>query len=101
MTFPLLHPILCASWLSTLPGWERVQTLVLDCPVCKQQFTINVRQDGPADMVRAIWTLKQPPGNSSWAAVSLEPSIQLHPHARQLPACPAHFSITNGQVLMH
>ena len=101
MIFSILHPVLCPSSLTTLPGWEGVQTLLMDCPVCRQQFSILVRQDGLPDATRAIWTLSQPPGNSSWAAVSLAPSIIQHPVTHNRTACPAHFSVANGQVVLH
>ena len=98
MSTSQLHPTLCVA--ITAPGYEHCQTLVLDCPVCRQQFSIQVHEGLP-DMVRRIWQLKQPPGNSSWAAVSIYPSIQEHPQARNVAKCNAHFSIDAGQVVLH
>jgi len=98
MTLVSLQPKLS---LPGTPAYEDCREMVMACPICHERFNIWIRMGGPYDMAKHIWKWTQPAGNSSWSAVTLEPSIQMHPHAKDKPPCPAHFSVQNGQVVLH
>lgn len=76
-----------------------------NCPVCRQAVAIYCVKDGPADVAHSIWSWQYVPplpGHPlDWNTVTLAPSIQMHPVSRKSKPCPAHFSITKGEVTLH
>jgi hypothetical protein len=84
-------------------GYEGCNEFRVTCPICHQPFSFYARLNGPEDRTKAIWQwthVSNFPAGSAWDSITVEPSIQNHPHARNLPACPAHFSIIKGEVVM-
>lgn len=72
--------------------------LTIDCPICKERFSVHVNYQGPYKGDN-IWGLSHPAAEFTWDSVTLTPSINHHPQARNKPKCAAHFSIINGKIV--
>ncbi len=72
--------------------------LTIDCPLCKEAFSIDVNYQGDP-ISPATWGLKHPEGIFNWDTVTITPSINLHPQSRKKQKCQAHFSIINGTIV--
>lgn len=73
--------------------------LILICPICKNKFSIRVNYHGDP-VAPATWGLKHPFGIFDWDHVTLTPSIANHPCARDRDKCNAHFTVTDGNVVI-
>ena len=99
MKFTDLNPLLSGS--SEVPGFTDCHQLTMDCPVCRNQIVIYVHLNGREDMSRSIWQLTVNPDASGWDSATILPSIQMHPVSRKQPACPGHWTVAGGEVVLH
>lgn len=111
MKFSKLIPRLggTADWKPERHQWE----LSFACPLCQNRTGIRVSGNPPT---HPVWRVKpaplamldsittDEPNEVQWAriwdSVTIEPSMQQLPHPRQV-ACAAHFSVINGEVIIH
>ena len=67
--------------------------LVMDCPQCKQRFSILVKFGG-GKTAHPVWGLTVP--SNDWDQATITPSIANHPVAKGPRMC--HFSVINGEI---
>ena len=67
--------------------------LVMDCPWCKQRFSILVKFGG-GPTVHPVWGLTVP--NNDFDQATVTPSIAMHPVPKGPRQC--HFSVIAGEV---
>jgi len=72
--------------------------LTLTCPICKNDFYIDINYQGDP-VPPATWGMKHPPDNFDWSHVTLTPSISNHPQAKDKEKCNYHFSVINGEII--
>lgn len=95
MKFSELNPQLSPSSIGDIP----VEELRYTCPTCKRHVIVMVRRDVLPSTALRCWNLKH--SELGWDGMTIEPSIQDHPHSRREPPCAAHITVTNGLVEFH
>jgi hypothetical protein len=73
--------------------------LIINCPVCKNIFSIDINYQSNSSTNPNRWSLTHPENIFDWDSVTIYPSIMNHPQARDKNTCNAHFSIVNGNIL--
>lgn len=72
--------------------------LSLNCPFCKNRFSIHVNYMGIAKEPYT-WGLTHQEGNFSWDNITITPSISNHPLAKGITCNNPHFSVINGEII--
>ena len=106
MKFSQLNPSILGGWTNNLlpEPLNRCHTIAFDCPICGRLVAIHALLNEPAQPLLAVWKWTFPPEANALNAydlVSIEPSIQNHPVSRKEKPCPAHFTITKGEVILN